>query len=195
MNNIEVVQDSDSFTLLVASIKVQSSAWNSGTSCLLNITLCVCVCVWNRRSQFSYYRCTQDISKHMMPTSKNQLPRLQWQFTFALDNGMNLLSLALDKRERDRHTVQSSDILLCWLSNFHQFQNGKVHKHSGFQKAEYVHIRTFRMQRKCVYFMLSVLRQTFKLQWNCDMAFLNASVICDLRGSLNVISNCYNPTP
>jgi len=44
LNNIEVVQDSDSFTLLVAPIKVQSSAWNSGTSCLLNTTLCVCVC-------------------------------------------------------------------------------------------------------------------------------------------------------
>jgi hypothetical protein len=83
---------------------------------------------------------------------------------------MNLLSLALDKRERererDRHKVQSSDILLCWLSNFHQFQNGKVHKYSGFQKAKYVHIRTFQIAEKlCVFHaFFSVLRQTFKLQ-------------------------------
>jgi hypothetical protein len=112
-------------------------------------TLCVCVCVWNRRSQFSYYRCTQDISKHMMPTSKNQLPRLQWQFTFALDNGMNLLSLALDKREREivtRFRVQTYFCVGYQIS-------------INFKMAKYISIRAFRRQSTYT-FVLSECRES-----------------------------------
>jgi hypothetical protein len=193
LNNIEVVQDSDSFMLLVAPIKVQSSAWNSGTSCLLNITLCVCVkqvvsvfvlCLYTRHKQSTWCQ-----------PAKNQLRRLQWQFIFALDNGMNLLSLALDKREIVTHFRVQTYFTVGYQISI------------NFKMAKYIIIQAFRRQSTYI-FILSDCREivciscfetdlqtTIKLQWNYDMAFLNASVICDLQESLNVISNCYNPTP
>jgi hypothetical protein len=151
LNNIEVVQDSDSLTLLVAPIKVQSSAWNSGTSCLLNITLSVCVCVKQAVSVFVLSLYTRHKQAH---DANQQKPAAHASVTIYICFGqwdeLTLLGSG-QEREREREIVTRFRVQTYFCVGYQISIN--------FKMAKYISIRAFRRQSTYT-FVLSECRES-----------------------------------